>query len=322
MPLFSLDNRVNLSELAKVFATEAVATGAQESINNIPLDPQRFYEDFGFLRHPRTHEPVKRLAPYQLDIWAGASRYKYRQVVKTQKGGITTTGLLEDFHDALTWAAGTEILIIAQKTERARDHLYELRKLIIGSNKYRDYLIRKPAAHLLKDEVTKVNTIFVENKKEPSNPTKIIATGPTEASIWGRMHVSKIHMSDVAAIPRKNDAGVFNAAFTRLANTEGRMLIESPPAGQRGTFYKIYKMSKLKEDQPEEMMALGQFKVYEVPAREAVAAGIMTQEFLDAERARLGPLYGQYYECEFLNASNAWYPTELLDNQGSYEIDL
>jgi hypothetical protein len=127
-------------------------------------------------------------------------------------------------------------------------------------------------------------------------------------------------MSDIAAVNQKDDSGLLGAAFTRLANTNGTILIESPPRGQRGSVYKIYKQSKLHSEDPEG--DFGKFKTYEVYAREAVAAGLMTQEFLDAEKVRLGVLYGQYYECEFLSASNAWYPEELLDKIGGYEIGL
>ena len=60
--------------------------------------------------------------------------------------------------------------------------------------------------------------------------------------------VAHIHMSDIAASSRIDDAEVFGAAFSRLANTNGTMLIESPLRMPSGMIYKIFEMSKLKKN--------------------------------------------------------------------------
>lgn len=299
----------------------STAESLKPSIENIPLDPQEFYEDFGFLRHPRTGEPVKTLTPYQYEVWKAGQRYRYRLVVKSQKSGMTTSSLLEDIQRALTSCKGREILVIAQKFEHAVEHLRTLKYMMVGSTKYAKYLMRD-SEFLFKEEKTKVRTVYIRNPDNPKLPTRIIALGSNESAIWSWKNVAHIHMSDVAATNQKDDAGLFGAALTRLANTNGTMLIESPPRGERGTVYKIYRQSKLKVEDPDAPAELGKFKPFEISAREAVAAGLITQEFLDAERQRLGPLYGQYYECEFLSSSNIWYPGDLLDKQGDYEIGL
>ncbi|MDH3502817.1 MAG: hypothetical protein OEL69_10005 [Nitrosopumilus sp.] len=53
----------------------------------------------------------------------------------------------------------------------------------------------------------------------------------------------------------------------------------------------------------------------------AVQAGLITQEFLDAERERLGPLYPMYYECDFYNSSSTWYKPEYFV-YGDYGEDM
>ncbi|MDH3780288.1 MAG: hypothetical protein OES15_05465 [Nitrosopumilus sp.] len=53
-----------------------------------------------------------------------------------------------------------------------------------------------------------------------------------------------------------------------------------------------------------------EFKIHEIPALMTVYAGLINQEFLDAERERLGPLYPMYYECDFYNSSSARYKPE------------
>jgi len=281
-----------------------------ETINiTIPSDPEKFYQDFGLLKHPLTHQPVKHLTPYQFQIWRDGFRYRYREVIKSQKVGISTSALMEDFHHSITNCRGQEILIISQSLDLAKDHLYTLRKMIRGSKKYSQFLIDKPNDFLLRDEVTKVMTLYIRNPDDPFKPTRIIGLGPRPGSIWSWKEVAHIHMSDIAAAPLIDDSEVFGAAFSRLANTNGTILIESPPRGSSGKLYEIYENSKLKKTNSLE----GQFKIYEIPATMAVQAGLISQEFLDAEQQRLGPMYPMYYECDFYNSSTTWYKSELFD---------
>ncbi|MDH3657831.1 MAG: hypothetical protein OEM77_06815 [Nitrosopumilus sp.] len=49
--------------------------------------------------------------------------------------------------------------------------------------------------------------------------------------------------------------------------------------------------------------------------------GLINQEFLDAERERLGPLYPMYYECDFYNSSSTWYKPEYFQ-YGDYEENM
>jgi len=264
---------------------------------------------------------VNHLTAYQYAVWKDGQRHKYREVIKSQKVGITTSSLIEDFQKSITTCKGKEILIIAQETDHAKDHLYTLRKMITNSAKYSKFLISKPTELLLKDEVTKVMQLFIHNPDNPLKPTRIIGLGGSNpGSIWSWKEVAHIHMSDIAASSRIDDAEVFGAAFSRLANTNGTMLIESPPRRPSGMIYKIYEMSKLKKniDKGSEM---GQFKIHEIPATMAVDAGLMNQEFLDAERERLGPLYPMYYECDFYNSSSTWYRPEYFQ-YGNYGEDM
>jgi hypothetical protein len=277
---------------------------------DIPLDPQRFYEDFGLFIHERTGQPVPKLAPYQYDVWKYGQRYRYRLTVKSQKVGMTTSSLLEDFQKAITTCKGHEILIIAQSYTMAKEHLRTLQGLILGSEKYKGYLMQDPVKAGIRTDSTKADMLYIKNPDNPINPTRIIARGSNEGGVWSWKHVKHIHMSDVTATGSIDDTGLFGAAFSRLANTMGSMHIESPPRGQRGKVWDIYNMSKQKD---KSQMEESQFKITEIPAREAVAADIITQEFLDAELARLGPLYGQYYECDFINPYTSWYDEDLFE---------
>lgn len=272
----------------------------------IPLDPQEFYQDFGLLRHPKTNKPVTKLTSYQYNIWKNGQNYKYRLTIKSQKVGITTSSLLEDFQKAITTCRGKEILIISQSLQHAKEHLYTLRKMIVSSKKYSKFLIFKPTELLFRDEVSKVTVLYIRNPDDSFKPTRIIGLGPKEGSAWSWKEVKHIHMSDIAASNQIDDSGLFGAVFSRLANTDGTLHIETPPRGQRGMIWEIYKASKDNHSES------SQFIVDKVHANDAVEAGLITDEFLKSERDRLGTKYSQYYECDFLNSSNVWYEDDLF----------
>jgi len=200
--------------------------------------------------------------------------------------------LLEDFQDALTGCRGYDILLIAQTQNHANEHLRTLKNLILNSAKYSRYLITNPSELLLKEEKTKVGVAYIKNPDNQKKPTRIIALGATsEGSIWSWKNVKKIHMSDVTSANLVDDSGLFAAAFSRLANTDGSLIIEAPPRGPKGKTYEIYQQI---------LEHKSQFKLFVIKAEQAVTHGLITLDFLDEERQRLGPLYPQYYEAEFI----------------------
>lgn len=275
---------------------EEESTITENSKNNIsiPLDPQEFYNDFGYLLHPKTGDYVENLTDYQNNIWNDKYHSKYRLVLKSQKVGITTSVLLEDFQDSITRYKGRDILIIAQTLGHANEHLRTLKNLILNSDKYRQFLITNPSELLLKEEKSKVSVAYIKNPDNPLRPSRIIALGASEGSVWSWKNVAKIHMSDIAATNLVDDSSLFAAAFSRLANTDGAFIIESPPRGARGNVYEIFEQIQKGESE---------FSLHIVRADQAVQAGLINAEFLNAERQRLGYLYPQFYQAEFLESS-------------------
>jgi hypothetical protein len=278
-----------------------------------PAEPSDFYRDFGYLRHPRTGKPVTQLAPYQLETWKGLHEYKRILEVKSNKVGETTKWLLADFHLAVLPTShpfstrGYDTLVIAQTIQHAKEHLTTLRKMILNSRKYRPFLISKPDEVTLRDEVTKISTIYIRNTDAAAQPSRIIGLGLSNAgSILSWKNVKHIHISDPTATEGDYSEGL-NGAMTRLANTDGTMVIETVPSGPQGKIYEMYQQYSNKE------WKKGDFKVYTVTADDAVSAGIIPQEFLDAEKVRLGILYPQYYEAKFVAGSGFIFPAELVD---------
>ena len=150
---------------------------------DIPLDPQDFYKDFDYLLHPKRGEYVENLTDYQYKIWQNENNAKYRVVIKSQKVGISTSALLEDFQKSITTCKGKDILIIAQTQYHSNEHLRTLKNLILNSDKYRQFLITNPSELLLREEKTKVGVAYIKNPDNALQPSRIIALGSSETQI-------------------------------------------------------------------------------------------------------------------------------------------
>lgn len=291
----------------------------------VPRDPQEFYTDFGFLTHPRLKDEngqplvVEKLAPYQYEFWAYPGN---ALAIKSQKIGLTTTSLLEDFQFTLMpEGAGKDVLVIAQNQLLADDHILTLKRMIYQSKKYSQFLVTTPDA--FREEKTKMSVIYVKNLYDNNKPSRIIALGKSEASVWSWKNVGKIHMSDVAKLDIKEQKNFFAAVYSRLANTEGVIKIETPPNGQQGEVYNIYNKSRARiiEDNGNVLDTFAEdpadnaskFRIFEYSAVEAVKAGIISREFLEQERNELGDLlFSQLYECNFLPPGNQWYNESMI----------
>ena len=301
----------------------SASNGPAYSWNDIiPVAPAEFYRDFGLLTHPRTRVVVEQLADYQLSTWQGLLDYKRILQIKSNKTGESTKWLMADFQLAILPSShpmscmGYDQLVIAQTKDHAKEHLRTLRKMIIDSTKYNKYLINKPSEisenagddvrSILKDEQTKTSVIYLYNPENPSKPSRIIALGiENDGAILSWKNIKNIHMSDITAVDGDNTPGI-NAAMTRLANTDGSMIIETIPGDPKGRIFEMYQQYNDKE------WKTGAFKVYEITADDGVRAGIITPEFLEGERTRLGIMYPRYYQARFMQGAGNIFPYDLL----------
>jgi hypothetical protein len=284
----------------------------------IPTDPQEFYEWVGLIHHPRTGELVKKLAPWQYDIWNDGFKYKRRLAVKSQKVGESFAALEEDLQHALIDCKGKDILVVSQTQYHADEHLLKLKTRIINSVNARKYLITEPSELLFREQKTKVKIATIKNPDNPLQPTRIIALGMTESGMWSWSNVGHIHMSDPTVANIKDDAPLFAAAFSRLANTDGTMLIETPPRGTHGQTFELYNQYLPKQ----QTLTERDFKIFHVTAQDGVKEGLITQQFLDEEKLRLGALYPQYYEAQFMNVSGNLFAQSAIDKCIEPLIDI
>ena len=304
------------------------------SINSIPEDLETFYKNVGFFINQKTNEPVKVLATHQIQCWNDRKLSKYRLYLKSQKIGVSMECLLEDFQIALTRGRGKEILIISQSKEKAKDHIQDLKKMILQSQ-YSDFLIDRPKTEedLLKDERSKVDTIYLRNPENPNIPTKVIALGITSAgSLISFKRVCHIHMSDVTLADmteeRFNEA--FGGAFSRLANTDGTMVIECPPRGPMGPVFNIVdEDDSLKKDgitveldEGEKILTPSGFLVRKFTYRVGIQCGMITPEFIEKERRRLGVLFGMYYEADFYSSDQTWFSKHSIEETSDEATEM
>lgn len=290
-----------------------------QSVDEIPSELNDFYEKVGYFINQKTNEYVTVLAAHQIQTWADRWISKYRLYLKSQKIGLSTMILLEDLHIALTVGRGKEILIISQSKEKAKDHIQDLKKMI-GNSIYADFLIDRPITEedLLRDERSKIDTIYLRNPDNPSNPTKIIALGITSAgSLISFKKVCHIHMSDVtlADMTEERFIEAFGGAFSRLANTDGSLVIECPPRGPSGPVFNIVdEDDSLKKDgvqieieEGKKILTPSGFLVRRYTYQIGIDCGMITVQFIEKERRRLGVLFGMYYMADFYSTDQTWF---------------
>lgn len=282
-------NQLNIKKQYHVNNTGLV----QDSEGNVVYrEPHLFYTSFGQFIHPFTKKHVKRLTEYQYDFWRSILDNKYNIAIKSNKIGLSTMCLVALFQNCmLRDSAGHEKLLIAQTQQMAKEHLYTLRQLLLNSDTFKSSLIMRPSKYLLKDEVSKVTQMFLHNPYDPGKPTRIIAMGATAASSVSWKNVDFIYISDItkAAIDYTE---VIDGAFTRLAMSRGRMVIETIPRGPRGKVYEIWQNALARKND---------FKWFKFPIEMAIDAGLVSQEFIDQERMRLGVFFPEYYGAEFIS---------------------
>jgi len=283
--------------------------------SSIPIEPQAFFSDFSTITHPRTGEKVKALTSYQQAVWKAIFTHNKVLCIKGQKIGLSSALLMAAFQLTVLPSTvkqscrGKQILILAQTVTHAEQHLRDLRKFIINSPKYAPFLITKQGTdELFADEATKTSAIYIRNPDHPLQPTTVLALGITNAgTILSWKNVKHVHLSDVSETDGDYAEGIDNAQ-TRLINTGGSCVLESPPSRQPTG--KLFDMYQQFNDKP---WVDGAFKVFTLPSTLAVDAGLILQKDLDAEKVNLGINYARKYEAVFMAGSGNIFESKMVD---------
>ena len=208
-----------------------------EWCESLPNDPQEVYDIFGHFWDDVRHRYAPRLARYQLEVWDDMMSNKYCVYLKGQKLGFTTFMHMMTIWKALTTDRGNSMYIVSQDLNIAVMHLNALKTYMRNSPALAPYLIERPPVdelgRILKAGASKVRVAMIANPEDPNRPTEIHAKSITaDANLISHAHVSHIHMSDISAA-RMTEGEMeesLGKVMTRLLNTSGSMVVESPPS--------------------------------------------------------------------------------------------
>lgn len=280
---------------------------------------QRFYEE---LECPffdsATKKQVARLAKLQMDIFKLHIFHKLIIVLKSQKIGVSSLCVIITLWHALTDCMGMELIINAQSDDQAKTHAQDLRRILAGSKKYKDYLITTQFSKLglLKDEVTKVHTIYLHNPKRPTQPTKIIVVGMSSGALLSHKRVGFIWSSDltISNLTAAKKEEVWGAMLSRRANTEGPVIVECPARDPTGPVYDAWERFQKQMEDKEKISKEQDFYAFKFTYELGLRDGFFTSDFIESEKRRLGPLFGTFYEADFFASGHTWYKKDMLDN--------
>jgi hypothetical protein len=256
----------------------------QDSYGNVVYtDPDDFYHCYGHVHDSFTHEEITKLSSYQRLFWHCCLNYNNVITVKTNKAGLSTvSGMVLAQHSLMRTGAGHEKLIIAQKTEIAKDHLEHLKSELLQSPVFGDIVDLKKS---------KATELHLKNPYDPWNDTKIKAIGNTSGGVVSWRNVDYVWISDLAA-SEKNYDHVLNGAQTRLALTRGKMIIETIPGRLKGKIYDIWRAAEKGDNN---------YVWIKIPCYAAVEDGVMSWDHVKEAKKNLGTDFPLFYEAEFMS---------------------
>jgi len=110
-------------------------------------------------------------------------------------------------------------------------------------------------------------------------------------------------LADEAAFFRDDEIIFYNVLYPMLATTDGTIIASSTPWATKSVFYQMCKDPKLE----------GTWSRHHITWRDVVAAGLMTQSFIDEMRTVSPPeRFIREFEAEFSEDVDAYLPQELI----------
>lgn len=287
----------------------------------------KFYDELGRpFFHSLTKKQIPKLARLQIDAWKLHILHRLILILKSQKIGLSSLFILITMYHALTDCMGMEIIINAQSDEQAKTHAQDFRRIIAGSSKYKDYLITKPhtSMGILKDEVSKVHTIYLHNPINPRLPTKIIVVGMSPGALLSHKRVGFIWSSDstISQLTSQKKHEVWAAMLSRLANSLGPCIVECPAREPSGPVYETFERYENQLNNNEKIDHANDFHVYTFKYELGLRDKFFTPAFIVSEKRRLGPLFGTFYEADFFASGQTWYEKKHFENTSDVATDL
>ena len=256
---------------------EQVGETPSQAQTVIPSTWKEFNELIGLPIHPATNLPTP-MTPYQI----AQGEYKGHRTItnKTNKGGITENyNRINIKRGTIGDCAGYQILYGSSKEKLANENINRTGQVFKDSPSLEPYLAEEPTDSYIR----------------LTNGTEFIALPRKVSSFRSWPRVKSIFLDEAAHYELIDDKSFFAAALGRLANTNGYMDIVSTPHGQRGYFYQTFIDAEAGKNR---------FKPWRIHYTEAVAAGLISQEFIDEAKLSMSPqMFAQEFECAFIPSS-------------------
>jgi hypothetical protein len=138
-------------------------------------------------------------------------------------------------------------------------------------------------------------------RAEMANGSRILALPGTEKTVRGYAAPSLVIVDEAARV----EDDLLQAVRPMLATSAGRLIALSTPAGKRGWFYEAW-------------IGDANWHRVKVPATECPR---IAQEFLDEEKAALGPMRcSEEYELAFVDDDTQAFPTDIITNAFTSDV--
>lgn len=322
--IISFDDHT-LDEVTRDYADEF---SAPMDLNfKIPMDHEEFYKDFGYFNHEYKRDERGLPAKVTSLSWFQKlfASWDYGIALKSNKIGMTSSEMLGDFHTRLMpQYAGGDCIIQASKQEIANELVMKLKKRIAASKKYSRFLVRRPDLEEWKEEKTKVGVIVIRNPYNPKEKSKIYGVGNSTSSVYSRMGINRIHITDPALLKIKKQDEFFSGLISRLANSGGQIKIEGVPMWRTGWFWKLCRVMFNIDDAFEDARSAGEhyldeatdfdmpreittvFNKMKLTIDDGVDAGVIPAKVRDLMQKTIPPAqYRRVFMAEFVKPEGA-----------------
>ena len=297
-----------------------------------PSDPFEFYKDLGCpFTDSKTDEPIKVWTPYQFRTADNHARHVKFLLLKSQKIGISSLGIVLTILQALTTCQGYDLIILAQSNDKAIEHARDLKKFLANS-RYSDYLITKQWQNPgpIKEEVSSTFHIYLQNRDLTSvSNTHIFVLPPSTGKIASIKRVKYAWCSDITVVDTipERQRSYFMALISRLILTEGKVFIECPTVGRLGPIYELDQNFQdnvnagvldketgavLKPDVLDPATARNMFFVDRIRVQEAIDCGMMDKSAVEALKIEHGPMFPAFFEADWYAGESAWFGHDQL----------
>lgn len=271
--------------ISKMFGPLRAEVGDMAGPDELPTDPRLFNEAIGLPMSMMTKMPAP-LTRYQLDVL----EYKGKDLIinKANKIGITEIVLRDMvYRGTVGDCVGYQFLMTSSAKGLAANNMKRLQRIFAHSDLLRPLIRGEPKV----------------NRLDLTNDTEYIVLATTQAAGRSWERVKYVFPDEAAHTGMLDDSDFFAALSARRANTDGYLRMPSTPKGQRGTFWS----ESIRSQQPG-----SQTKYLQLPYH--VGLGVFfNEEFIERERARLGNLFPQEYECAFISSQNAAIEQSLIE---------